>query len=80
MQSRVQKWGNSLAVRIPKAFAHEIGLEGDAKVNISLEDGRLIVEPVRESPVTLERLLAQVTETNIHHEVNTGTAVGQEAW
>ena len=80
MQSRIQKWGNSLALRIPKSFAREIGLDRDMPVNVSLEDGKLIVVPIIESPVTLERLLEQITEDNIHHEVDTGTPVGGEVW
>lgn len=80
MQSRIQKWGNSLALRIPKSFAQEIGLDRDVPVNVSLQDGRLIVAPVTELPITLERLLEQIREDNIHHEVDTGPTVGEEVW
>lgn len=80
MQSRIQKWGNSLALRIPKAFARETGLFRGAPVDVSLEDGRLIVTPAPEPPMTLEQLLRQVTEDNIHREVDTGSATGKEAW
>ncbi|MBI4288872.1 MAG: AbrB/MazE/SpoVT family DNA-binding domain-containing protein [Chloroflexi bacterium] len=80
MQSRIQKWGNSLALRIPKSFAREIGLDSGVPVSVSLEDGKLVVAPVVESPPSLERLLEQVTEDNIHHEVDTGPAVGEEVW
>ncbi len=80
MQTRIQKWGNSLALRIPKSFAQEIGLDQDATVNVSLEDGRLVVVPVAEPPLTLEQLLEQITEDNIHHDIDTGPAVGEEAW
>ena len=80
MKSRIQKWGNSLALRIPKSFAREIGLDRDAPVNVSLEDGKLIVTPIAEPPLTLERLLEQITEDNIHREVDTGPAVGEEVW
>ena len=80
MKSRIQKWGNSLALRIPKSFAQEIGLDRDVPVDMSLEDGRLIVAPVTEPPMTLERLLEQITEDNIHREVDTGPAIGEEVW
>lgn len=80
MQARIQKWGNSLALRIPKSFAQEVGLDQDATVNMSLEDGKLVVVPVSEPPLTLDQLLEQITEENIHHEINTGPAVGEEAW
>ena len=80
MRTRIQKWGNSLALRIPKSFAGEIGLDQDSPVEVSLEGKKLVILPARESKVTLERLLAQVTDDNVHHEVKTGPAVGNEAW
>ena len=80
MRTRMQKWGNSLALRIPKSFAEEIGLGQDSPVEVTLEGEKLVILPARESKVTLERLLAQVTDDNVHHEVKTGPAVGNETW
>ena len=80
MQSRIQKWGNSLALRIPKAFAREIGLDRGMPVDVSLEDGRLVVAPIIQSRMTLEQLLEQITQENVHHEVDAGPAVGEEVW
>jgi len=80
MRTRIQKWGNSLALRIPKAFATEVQLAQDALVEVSLEDGKLVVSPVLEPSFTLEELLAKVTKKNIHREVDSGSAVGKEAW
>ncbi len=80
MRTRVQKWGNSLALRIPKSFANEVGLQRETSVEVSLDDGKLVITPVSEPKLTLEQLLAEVTEDNLHHEVDTGTAVGNEAW
>ena len=80
MQSRVQKWGNSLALRIPKSFAQEAGLDRDMPVDISLEEGKLVVVPIAEPLLTLEQLLQQVTEYNVHHEIDTGTSMGEESW
>ncbi len=79
MLTQVQRWGNSLAVRIPKPFAIEVGLEQDATVEISLVGDKLVLRPVK-SRITLEHLLAQVTEQNVHGEVDTGPAVGREVW
>jgi len=76
----VQKWGNSLAVRIPKPFAIEVGLEKDTPVEVSLVDGKLVIVPVVEPALTLEHLLAQVTESNLHREVDTGPIMGNEVW
>lgn len=80
MRTRVQKWGNSLALRIPKAFATEIGLQRNSPVEMSLVDGRLVIVPAVEPVLTLEHLLAQVGEHNLHGEVETGPAVGKEVW
>lgn len=80
MRTRIQKWGNSLALRIPKSFAAEAHLAPGAPVNISVVDGKLVVAPLAEPAFTLERLLAEVTEQNLHHEVATGEPVGDEVW
>jgi antitoxin MazE len=80
MRTRVQKWGNSLALRIPKSFAVEAGLQEHAPVELSLVDGRLVVQPVAPRPPTLEELLRGVTEQNVHGEWDTGPAVGREVW
>jgi antitoxin MazE len=80
MLTRVRKWGNSLAVRIPKPFADEVGLKPDTAVEVSLVDGKLVVRPVREPALSLDQLLAQVTQDNLQREVNTGPAVGNEVW
>lgn len=80
MRTRVQKLGNSLALRIPKSFAVEAGLEYDSSVEVSLIDGKLVIVPAIEPDFTLKHLLAQVTEDNMHRDVDTGPAVGSEAW
>lgn len=80
MKTRVQKWGNSLALRIPKAFAEEAGLHVDAAVELSLREGRLIVQPIRPQRLTLEELLRAVTDENLPGEWGTGPAVGKEVW
>lgn len=80
MQARVQRWGNSLAIRIPKPFALEIGLEQNTLVIVTISEGKLLLEPIVEPKYTLEQLLAEVTEDNLPHEVDTGEAVGNEVW
>jgi antitoxin MazE len=80
MKTRVQKWGNSLALRIPKSFAEEAGLHADAAVELSLVNGRLVVQPIRPQPLTLEELLRGITDDNLPGEWETGPAVGKEVW
>jgi antitoxin MazE len=79
MKTRIQKWGNSLALRIPKSFAQEVGLNPDGMVELSLVNGQLIICPLSKA-VTLDTLLEGITPENLHGEINTGEPVGQEIW
>jgi len=80
MQTRVQRWGNSLAVRIPKSFAEEVGLQDNSPVNLRLSQGKLVLEPSTPRAPSLEELLAGVRRSNLHAEFDTGPARGREAW
>ena len=80
MLTKVQKWGNSLALRIPKAFALHAHLKNDSFVEISMIEGQIIVTPVVAQTWTLEELLAGIKKNNLHHEIDTGSAVGNEVW
>lgn len=80
IRTRVQKWGNSLALRIPKAFADEVGLRRGGTVELSSSDGQLVVAAVTEPEYALDDMLTQITEDNVHGEIDTGPAVGHEVW
>ena len=79
MKARVQKWGNSLAVRIPKSFAEEMGIGNNAPVGMSLEEGGLVIKPDRERAWSLDALLTEVTDENIHAEWETEGPAGEES-
>ena len=80
MRVRVRKWGNSLALRIPKPFAEDAGVAEGTLVDLSVSEGRLIADPATPYPVRLRDLLRRVTRRNLHGETETGPAVGREAW
>ncbi len=80
MQTRVQRWGNSLALRIPKPLADEAGLRDDSPVRLTLRDRQLVIEALVQEPLNLDALLAQVTAENLHREADTGPSVGGEVW
>jgi antitoxin MazE len=80
MRARIQKWGNSLALRIPKSFASEAGLQRETSVEVSLAEGKLVITPLAQPKPTLKQLLAKVTKENLHHEIDTGPATGNETW
>jgi antitoxin MazE len=80
MKTRVQRWGNSLAVRIPKSFAEEVGLQQDSPVDLRLSEGTLVLERSVPPAPSLNDLLRRVRKANLHSEVETGPAQGREAW
>lgn len=80
MTAKVQKWGNSLALRLPKALVNEFRLEQGSAVELRVVGGKLIVEPQRAPYYRLEDLLKKVSKRNIHAEIKTGRPVGKEIW
>lgn len=77
--TKVQKWGNSLAIRIPRGFAEQLKIEHGSEVDLLLDHDHLIMMPSRRR-VSLSTLLSQVTKENIHGEVTTGEPTGREVW
>ena len=79
MRTKIQRWGNSLGLRIPKLLANEARLDLGTKVDLEVRGGRLVIRPVVEEGFNLEELLADVKPENLHGEVETGGPVGREA-
>ena len=80
MKLKVQKWGNSLALRIPKALAVEANVESGSTVEMTLSNGELKIKPVEDQEYSLDELLSGITAENIHDEVSTGIPQGKESW
>jgi antitoxin MazE len=80
MRIRVQKWGNSLAFRIPRSYAVETAIESGSEMDLTLEDGRLVLTPLPIPNYRLEDLLDGITPENLHGEIDTGPSMGAEAW
>jgi antitoxin MazE len=78
MKASVQKWGNSLAVRIPKLFAEELGFADNSRAEMILENGTIILKPDRERTFDLESLLSAMTDENIHPAWAEGWAANTE--
>ncbi|WP_411752364.1 AbrB/MazE/SpoVT family DNA-binding domain-containing protein [Serratia sp. (in: enterobacteria)] len=74
----VKKWGNSPSVRLPVAIMEAASLRVDDTVEINVEDGRIIIVPVREEAISLQQLLSGITAENIHDDVSFGAPVGNE--
>lgn len=80
MRVRVQKRGNSLALRIPKSFATETSIKVGSTVNLSLHDGKLVIEPLLPKTYDFKDLLSRVKESNIHKETFSDAPAGRELW
>ncbi len=80
MVTKLQKWGNSLGLRIPKSFASEARVAAGSIVDIRVERGDLVIRPVRRRRYPLAELLKGVAPRNLHKEASTGEPVGREAW
>lgn len=80
MKTAVQRWGNSLALRIPRAYASETRISEGSEVELSLKSGALVVRPILHRRHSLAALLKRVTPSNRHESVSTGASIGQEVW
>ena len=78
MHVRVQKWGNSLAVRLPKPLAEDAEVKEGTVLNLAVSEGKVVATRVEKKKQSLKQLLAQITRKNIHAEVDSGPSVGRE--
>lgn len=78
MKTKIQKWGNSLGVRLPKTITEAKSLQEGAGVTVSIQNNQIVIEPCED--ISLEDLLATVTTENLHAETTWGKANGNEAW
>lgn len=80
MRAKIQKWGNSLALRIPKPFAKETSLGENSAVEVTVRKGTLVVTAISRPDLSLEDLVSRITAKNRHGETEMGEAVGREFW
>ena len=76
-KSQIRKWGSSLAVRIPKPIAEQWGVHEGSTVEMVSRGNQVVL---RKKTYSLANMLATVTDENLHPEVDTGSAQGNEAW
>ena len=79
MRAKAQKWGNSLAVRIPKAIAQQAGVNEEDELDIDVEAEVIRLRPRRRQPALVD-LLKQITPANLHGEADFGMPQGREGW
>ncbi len=79
MQTQISKWGNSLAVRIPGAYAKDLGLKEGMELEVSLVEGGILLRS-HPRPYSLDELVSRITPENAHEETDWGAPCGGEAW
>ncbi len=80
MKTAVQQWGNSLALRIPKAFAEQTKVRKGTPVSLTINGGRIVMEPLKRRKFSLKELVSQITLKNRHEEIDWGLPHGKEIW
>jgi antitoxin MazE len=80
VKTTAQKWGNSLAVRVPKSVASQIGLKAQDDLEIEVQDGNVVLKPHLCRVYRLDDLVKRITKKNRHDAIDTGGPVGREIW
>lgn len=80
MPTKIQRWGNSLGIRIPKAFAEQAKVEAGSLVDIAVEDGELVIRPIRSDVYDIGLLVKAINANNLHEAIETGSRRGREIW
>ena len=80
MKTTAQKWGNSLAIRIPKSVAVQVGLKAKDDLEIEVQEGNVVLKPHVRRVYRLDDLVKRITPKNVHHEIDSGAPIGQEVW
>ncbi|MEK7082090.1 MAG: AbrB/MazE/SpoVT family DNA-binding domain-containing protein [Patescibacteria group bacterium] len=80
METTIQKWGNSLAVRLPKEVTRKLALRPGSRVRVYEEKKEVIIVPTREKEKSLKEMIAEITPENLHSETDWGDARGREVW
>ena len=78
MQVTLNKWGNSVGLRIPNSILRELGIGCGNKLEIKGENGRAVMEPIDDKKDRLAELLKAINPVNLHGESITGVAMGNE--
>ena len=78
MKAKIQKWGNSLGVRIPSIIAKDLSLDNGATVDIFEDSGQIVIRPIKKR--NLKMMLDSITDGNVHTEIDFGSSEGKENW
>jgi antitoxin MazE len=79
MKTKIQKWGNSLGVRLPKSIAEQKALKAGLGVSVLIQNNQIVIEPIVEE-MSLDSLMSTVHSKNIHNATDWTEARGNEVW
>ncbi len=84
MHTKIQKWGNSQGLRIPKVLLDKLQYSIGDEVEIYSQEGKIIIEPVKRKQIkgkfSLQSLIKQIPEDYKAQEVDWGRHLGKEEW
>jgi len=80
MSTKIQKWGNSLAVRLPQYLIEKLGLEAGTTVDIEDERGVVKIKPTMKKKLSIKKLVDQINHQNKQKETDWGNPIGREIW
>jgi len=80
MKTKVARWGNSFAVRLPISAVERLGLKDGTPLELTAENGKLLLTPQHTADPELAKLIAKITPKNRHKETDWGHPVGRETW
>lgn len=80
MKTTAKKWGNSLAIRVPKSVAVQVGLKAHDDLEIEVQDGNVVLKPQLRRVHCLADLVKRITSKNVHHRIDTDSPIGREIW
>jgi antitoxin MazE len=80
MATKIRKWGNSLAVRIPKSALEQANLKEGSQITIIPSDKDISIRPFKNKKQSLKELVDGITDENRHDEFSFGKPIGREVW
>ncbi|HAH97460.1 MAG TPA: AbrB/MazE/SpoVT family DNA-binding domain-containing protein [Firmicutes bacterium] len=80
MRAKIQKWGNSMALRIPKSFADQVSIRLGSSVDLSIQGGKIVIEPLKTEEYDLKVMVEAINELNLHSEYLIDKPKGKEIW
>ena len=80
MNTKVQKWGNSLGIRLPLSITKSLNIKANTSIQIKIEGDKILIQPIKNIEFDLKELISHINESNHHDEQEWGNPIGNEIW